>query len=129
MENASDYGTRVTIDLDTDERVEGWLLGETPRGLYLSLDPDGTVVRMLSRDTWSGVIYQRDAGKARFVTPDHEQTVEMIKTHVQDIEEGVDAALERVDHNRTKRLAATIYDTRTGTLRPRAPVAAIERPA
>lgn len=53
MDNASDYGVRVKIDLETGEHVEGWLLGEKPRGLYLSLDPDGKVVRFLPRGTWS----------------------------------------------------------------------------
>ncbi len=117
MPDLKDFGTKVEVDLvntnfETVETIEGWFLGETPRGLYLALDPDANVVRLLPRGTWGRIFYQRDVGKAPFVAPDYDQKVEAIETLARELEEPVGAALDRVDHNRIKRLAATIHDTK-----------------
>jgi hypothetical protein len=112
MVTSRDYGKKVRVELKgTGEAVEGWLLEETPRGLYLSLDPDGKVIRLVQQDTVRVIFDIRDVGKAPFVPPDHEENAKKIEDLAKKIDRPVRDALDRLDHNRTKRLAVTIRDT------------------
>jgi|GEM_PF-6515316 len=112
MPDLRDFGTKIRITLKTGEPVEGWFLGALPHGLYLAMDSSANIVRFFPDNTWVAIHYLREADKAPFVPPDHEQQVMVMEALAEALAEPVRAALGRVDHNRIKRLAIDLLNTR-----------------
>jgi hypothetical protein len=106
-----DFGTKVEIRLRWGEVVQGWLMGETSLGTYLALDPNARAVRFVPRIERGGVHYAREEAKANFALADREPTEQAIRSLAEQLDGPMGAALDRLDHNRIKRLGKEIYET------------------
>ena len=106
-----DFGTKVEVRLASGERVQGWMMGETSLGTYLALDPAARTIRFIPRAERGGVYYAREEAKANFVPADQESAEQAIRSLAERLRGPMGAALDRLDHNRIKRLGKEIHET------------------
>lgn len=98
----NDRGTKVSVGIVNDGSVEGWLYGENPLGVYVSLDPNGEHIRFIPSGQWSGIGYSHQSPKAIFASEMQEIDG--------DFREAMYNSLLRVDYNYIGRLGRSAHN-------------------
>ena len=119
-------GRKVEVDM-AEGTIEGWMYGEVPTGLYIALDTDAKNIRFIREGQYTRVYYPREGVIARFVAQEPSNLVQAVDQLASQLAEPMAAALDRVDHNRVKRLGSAIQGTRAelqaiGSLRGQVPL-------
>jgi hypothetical protein len=83
MVSAAEIGKRVVITFEDNEEFEGWIYGELPQGILISLDQEGNNIRMIPK-SWRSKNYP-DTPRAAFSPPNSKE----IKNKIYEINNGI----------------------------------------
>ena len=108
-----DIGVRCSVLLSgvEPEILSGWVYASNMQGFFLSLDQDGKDIRFIPIESLKDTDYDYKAERARFSIVD-DSTKNLINELNAAISVPMNHALDRVDHNRVKRI---VRDLRTDT--------------
>jgi hypothetical protein len=105
-------GVKVSVRLEDGDVLRGWLYDEDLRGIFVSFDPKGRVIRYVPRREVINFSYDQEASKADFEDDRRLEAVKEAESFDSDLLETVTESLSKVDFNRVRRIALRLRTER-----------------